>query len=67
MGSFAEAVVKEINHPTCKMEELHVPRTHQFAFYKIGPVLSISVSEGESERERESKLLAVQLSLAILP
>ena len=44
MGSFAEVVAKEIKHPVNSKEELCISRTDRFSFYKIGPVLSISVS-----------------------
>ena len=44
MGSFAEVVAKEINHPVNTKEELSISRTDRFAFFKIGSVLSVSVS-----------------------
>ena len=44
MAAFAELVAKEINHPLVTREELSISKTDRFAFYKIGPVLSISVS-----------------------
>ena len=44
MESFAEVIAKEIKHPVNSKEELCISRTDRFAFYKIGPVLSISVS-----------------------
>lgn len=44
MASFAELIAKEIGHPCVTKEELDIAKTDRFAFYKIGPVLSISVS-----------------------
>lgn len=44
MGSFAELIAREINHPKITKGELDISKTDRFAFYKIGPVLSISVS-----------------------
>ena len=46
MGGFAEFIAREIGHPHVKREELSIskPGSDRFAFYKIGPVLSISVS-----------------------
>jgi len=46
MGGFAEFIAQEIGHPHVKREELSIskPGSDRFAFYKIGPVLSISVS-----------------------
>ena len=46
MGGFAEFIAQEIGHPSVKREELSIskPGSDRFAFYKIGPVLSISVS-----------------------
>ena len=44
MAAFAELVAKEINHPQVTKEELSIAKSDRFAFYKIGPVLSISVS-----------------------
>ena len=46
MGSFAELIAKEINHPETSKDKLNISRTDRFAFYKIGPVLSVSVSSG---------------------
>ena len=45
MSSFAELIAKELGHPQVTKEELSITQTDRFAFYKIGPVLSISVSE----------------------
>ncbi len=44
MKSFAELIAKEINHAHDTVEDLKIQKTDRFAFYKIGPVLSISVS-----------------------
>ena len=44
MGSFAELIAREIGHPKVLKEELNIAKTDRFSFYKIGPVLSISVS-----------------------
>ena len=44
MRSFAEVIAKEINHPVQTAEQLDIHRTDRYAFYKIGPVLSVSVS-----------------------
>ena len=44
MSSFAELIAKEIGHPQVTKEELSITKTDRFAFFKIGPVLSISVS-----------------------
>jgi uridine phosphorylase len=44
MSSFAEVIAKEIGHPQVTKEELSIAKTDRFAFFKIGPVLSISVS-----------------------
>ena len=46
MGGFAEFIAKELGHPHVKREELSISKEgmDRFAFYKIGPVLSISVS-----------------------
>ena len=52
MGSFAELIAKEIGHTHTSKKELDISKTDRFAFYKIGPVLSISVSIGEEEEGR---------------
>ena len=46
MGGFAEFIAKELGHPHVKREELSISKEgmDRFAFYKIGPVLSVSVS-----------------------
>ena len=44
VGNFAELIAKEINHPVITKEELDISKGDRFAFYKIGPVLSVSVS-----------------------
>ena len=44
MSSFAELIAKELGHPQVTKEELSIAKTDRYAFYKIGPVLSISVS-----------------------
>ena len=46
MGGFAEFIAKELGHPHVQREELSISKEgmDRFAFYKIGPVLSISVS-----------------------
>ena len=44
MGKFAELIAKEINYPQVAKEELSIHKTDRFSFYKIGPVLSVSVS-----------------------
>ena len=44
MGSFAEMIAKEIGHEVTDQDKLNQSRTDRFAFFKIGPVLSISVS-----------------------
>jgi len=48
MGGFAEFIAREIGHPNVKREELSIskPGSDRFAFYKIGPVLSISHGMG---------------------
>ena len=45
MGSFAELIAKELGHPKVTKEELSISKTDRFSFFKIGPVLSISVSD----------------------
>lgn len=44
MGSFAEFIAKELDHPKTTRDELSISKTDRFAFFKIGPVLSTSVS-----------------------
>ena len=44
MAGFAEFIAREIGHPDQKREQLDISKTDRFAFFKIGPVLSISVS-----------------------
>ena len=44
MGSFAELVAKEIGHHDTEKHKLKISRTDRYKFYKIGPVLSVSVS-----------------------
>jgi uridine phosphorylase len=46
MRSFAEVIAKEINHPVQTAEQLDIHRTDRYAFYKIGPVLSVSHGMG---------------------
>ena len=45
MGSFAEMIAKEIGHEVTDKDQLNQSKTDRFAFYKIGPVLSISVRQ----------------------
>ena len=56
MGGFAEFIAREIGHPHVKREELSIskPGSDRFAFYKIGPVLSISVSSARVDWRVES-------------
>ena len=44
MASFAELVAREIDYEKKTRDELNIAKTDRFAFYKIGPILSISVS-----------------------
>ena len=44
MGGFAERIAREIGHPKQDKKDLDISKTDRFAFFKIGPVLSISVS-----------------------
>ena len=44
MGSFAELVAKEIGHHDIEKHQLDISKTDRYSFYKIGPVLSVSVS-----------------------
>ena len=46
MGAFAELIARELGHPEQDKEKLNIAKTDRFAFFKIGPVLSISVSGG---------------------
>ncbi|CAI8040744.1 Uridine phosphorylase 2 [Geodia barretti] len=46
MRSFAEVIAREINHPVQTAEQLDIHRTDRYAFYKIGPVLSVSHGMG---------------------
>ena len=44
MSNFAEFIAKELNHPYKSLDDLKITKSDRFAFYKVGPVLSISVS-----------------------
>ena len=44
MARFAEFIAREIGHLHQKREQLDISKIERFAFFKIGPVLSISVS-----------------------
>ena len=44
MGSFAELIAKEIGHHDVEKHQLDISKTDRFSFYKIGPVISVSVS-----------------------
>ena len=44
MGKFAEMIAEELTYPHTTMEKLSFQKTDRFSFYKIGPVLSVSVS-----------------------
>lgn len=57
MGNFAEVVAREIDHPVVEKKELKMTRGDRFAFYKIGPVISISVSVGKTQMETPVILL----------
>ena len=46
MGSFAEVIAKEINHPIRTQNELSIARTDRFSFFKIGSILSVSHGMG---------------------
>lgn len=45
MESFATFIAQEIGHPQVEPEQLNISKSDRYAFFKIGPVLSISVSE----------------------
>lgn len=45
MSNFAGVIAKAINHPQTELHHLNMTRTDRFSFYKIGPVISVSVRE----------------------
>ena len=45
MKSFAGVIAKAINHPQTEPDHLEIDRSDRFSFYKIGPVISVSVRE----------------------
>lgn len=63
MGVFAEMVAKAIGHHKTELKELDLSRTDRFSFYKIGPVISVSVSSTDNYRV---KTCASDLFLSLL-
>ena len=45
MEKFAGIIAKAINHPQTEPDHLNMTKTDRFSFFKIGPVISVSVRE----------------------